>query len=400
MEQEGPGPLARAVEPEDAPDPAGQRPAARPALVRRAIGRPDHRRCRRALPGPARRAALRASLKRGLGRSPQRKKSSFPYPKGTRGRRDEGTHGRRRPNLLFIWTDEQRPDTLGAYGNRHIRTPHLDRLAAQGVVFEQAYCTQPVCSPSRASVAHRALPPHATACCRTTCPCRPACRPWPSCCARPGYACGYVGKWHLGPELARARAAPGLRGLLGQHRGHVHPRLRRRGLQRLPPLPARPGVTTPPDRVRDGQRLQPGDGGPAAGGGGQAGLPGGRPAPLPGDPPRPPFFLARELPGAALPVLRPAGRRLRSGDDGPPGDVVARAGRGDAPPLPPAAPEVPPPEPARPQQRPAGLAGAAGPLLGPVHAWSTGTPDGSCAAWRSWAWPRTPSSSTPATTAT
>ena len=58
-----------------------------------------------------------------------------------------GTGGRPK-NVLFIWTDEQRPDTIGAYGNPAIRTPHLDRLARSGVLFERAYCAQPVCTPS------------------------------------------------------------------------------------------------------------------------------------------------------------------------------------------------------------------------------------------------------------
>jgi hypothetical protein len=50
-------------------------------------------------------------------------------------------------NILFLWSDEQRPDTLGTYGNRQVQTLHLDRLAAGGALFEQAYCAQPVCSP-------------------------------------------------------------------------------------------------------------------------------------------------------------------------------------------------------------------------------------------------------------
>ena len=41
----------------------------------------------------------------------------------------------RQPNLLFILTDEQRHDTLAAYGNRAIKTPHLNRLADEAVVF-------------------------------------------------------------------------------------------------------------------------------------------------------------------------------------------------------------------------------------------------------------------------
>ncbi len=56
-----------------------------------------------------------------------------------------------RPNILWICTDQQRWDTLGCYGNPYVHTPNLDRLAAQGVLFEHCYCQSPVCTPSRAS---------------------------------------------------------------------------------------------------------------------------------------------------------------------------------------------------------------------------------------------------------
>lgn len=55
------------------------------------------------------------------------------------------------PNILWICTDQQRFDTLGCYGNRFVRTPNMDRLAEQGVLFEKAFCQSPVCSPSRGS---------------------------------------------------------------------------------------------------------------------------------------------------------------------------------------------------------------------------------------------------------
>ncbi|WP_201839963.1 sulfatase family protein [Microvirga zambiensis] len=57
-----------------------------------------------------------------------------------------------RPNILWICTDQQRWDTLGCYGNSFVRTPNLDRLADRGVLFEQAFCQSPVCTPSRASI--------------------------------------------------------------------------------------------------------------------------------------------------------------------------------------------------------------------------------------------------------
>ncbi len=57
----------------------------------------------------------------------------------------------KRPNILWICTDQQRFDTIGALGNPHIDTPNLDDLVGQGVAFTRAYCQNPICQPSRAS---------------------------------------------------------------------------------------------------------------------------------------------------------------------------------------------------------------------------------------------------------
>ncbi len=57
----------------------------------------------------------------------------------------------KRPNILWICTDQQRFDTLGCYGNEFVETENLDRLAQKGVLFENAFCQNPVCTPSRAS---------------------------------------------------------------------------------------------------------------------------------------------------------------------------------------------------------------------------------------------------------
>lgn len=58
------------------------------------------------------------------------------------------------PNVLLLFADDQRPDTIGAHGNPHIRTPHLDRLVSEGFSFRRAYCLGSdggaVCVPSRA----------------------------------------------------------------------------------------------------------------------------------------------------------------------------------------------------------------------------------------------------------
>lgn len=57
----------------------------------------------------------------------------------------------RRPNILWICADDHAPYVCGAYGNKIVRTPNLDRLASEGVRFDRAYCNSPVCTASRQS---------------------------------------------------------------------------------------------------------------------------------------------------------------------------------------------------------------------------------------------------------
>jgi arylsulfatase A-like enzyme len=105
----------------------------------------------------------------------------------------------RPPNLLFIYTDEQRADTLACYGNDRIRMPHLNRFAETATVVERAYVTQPVCTPSRTSLL-TGLTPH-TACMpgnNLTLPDEVPCLPEM---LRDGYATAHHGKWHLGDEI-------------------------------------------------------------------------------------------------------------------------------------------------------------------------------------------------------
>lgn len=57
-----------------------------------------------------------------------------------------------RPNVLVLHVDQLRMDCLGAYGNREVKTPHLDQLAADGVRYTDSFCAFPVCTPSRYSL--------------------------------------------------------------------------------------------------------------------------------------------------------------------------------------------------------------------------------------------------------
>lgn len=110
-----------------------------------------------------------------------------------------------RPNLLLILTDNQSPSLLGAYGNREIRTPHIDQLAAEGMLFTRAFATSGVCSPARATLltglipsrtgVHNGLPE------RFSVPDYSAIeefRNLPQTLADAGYVTALVGKHHLG----------------------------------------------------------------------------------------------------------------------------------------------------------------------------------------------------------
>src|SRR3990170_1417782 len=82
-----------------------------------------------------------------------------------------------RRNLLFIFTDQQRADTLAAYAGgpgdfgmaAFVEAPNLNRLAEASTVFERAYVTQPVCTPSRASIL-TGLYPHTHGCIQNNTP--------------------------------------------------------------------------------------------------------------------------------------------------------------------------------------------------------------------------------------
>ncbi len=116
-----------------------------------------------------------------------------------------------RPNVLLIMTDTQNKNMIGAYGLPQMRTPNLDRLAAEGVRFERAYTTCPLCTPARGGIFSGIHPqlngatyngvsfyqhiPHVGHYFQ-----------------RAGYRAAYTGKWHLDgdyPYLGSGEPAPG-----------------------------------------------------------------------------------------------------------------------------------------------------------------------------------------------
>ena len=102
----------------------------------------------------------------------------------------------RRPNLLFITTDQQGLDTISANGCRDIHTPNMDRLARSGVSFLESHTTNPLCSPARSSMFTGRMPSE-TGVVVNNRPIRsdiPNMGQWLS---QEGYETVYIGKWHV-----------------------------------------------------------------------------------------------------------------------------------------------------------------------------------------------------------
>ena len=102
------------------------------------------------------------------------------------------------PNVLIIQADQFRADCFGAAGHPDVRTPHLDRLAGDGVRYRNAYCTFPVCTPSRYSLLS-GLHVRQHAGWTNRCTLAPGIDTFPRALRRAGYRTAAVGKMHFTP---------------------------------------------------------------------------------------------------------------------------------------------------------------------------------------------------------
>jgi len=105
----------------------------------------------------------------------------------------------RKPNLIVFLPDQQRGDTIACYGGKKVHAPNLNKLAAESVVFERAYVTHPVCTPSRSSLMTGTWP-HINGCTRNSVPLDRRFRVFPELMEDRDYRTAYMGKWHLGQE--------------------------------------------------------------------------------------------------------------------------------------------------------------------------------------------------------
>lgn len=130
-----------------------------------------------------------------------------------------------RPNIVFFFSDQQRWDTVGAYGQKLAVTPNLDKMAEEGVKFEYAFTPQPVCGPARACL-QTGLYAAETGCYRNGVALPADVPHLADLFTEAGYETAYVGKWHLASGEANGNMGADFNGRLHYERSAIPKYLR------------------------------------------------------------------------------------------------------------------------------------------------------------------------------
>jgi arylsulfatase A-like enzyme len=104
---------------------------------------------------------------------------------------------RQRPNMVFVMSDDHAAHAIGAYGSRVNATPHLDRLAAEGMRFDNCFCSNSICAPSRAAILTGTYN-HVNGVTTLSAPFDSSQPTFPAALHADGYQSAIFGKWHLG----------------------------------------------------------------------------------------------------------------------------------------------------------------------------------------------------------
>ena len=105
----------------------------------------------------------------------------------------------KRPNILYIFSDDHSIQSISAYGSRFNKTPNIDRIASEGAIFKQSFCTNSICQPSRAAIL-TGKHSHLNGVTYNGAKWNGSQTVYPKLLEENGYQTALIGKWHMHPN--------------------------------------------------------------------------------------------------------------------------------------------------------------------------------------------------------